>query len=523
MGDEIDKNSQRANMSTDTYQEWAHVLELGGGSASSLTTATKTLSNVITDAGNGGASAAEKLNSIGLSYEQIAELSPEEQFEAVVYALADMEEGSERTAAAQDLLGRAGMDLIPTLNSGKEAIEDMRAEAHDLGLVLSEDTLNASVAFNDSLTTLKGAVTGIAGNLMGELMPGLQGVTDGLVGFVSGSMSAEEATTMMSEGVQSLLETVTTMLTEGIPMLLEMAVQLFMAIVDALPTVTTALAEALPNIITTIITSLVGAIPDILEGAVATLMAIVDAIPVIIVSLVEALPEIINTVLNALFDSISLLFDAATTFLMAIVEAIPTIVIALVGALPQILTTIINTLASWITELFNEAKEVGNSIVSGVKQGILDVWDSITSWLKSKVTGLINSMKSWIGFGSPAKEFIVIGESMGEGLAVGWEDTFEDLDSAALTDIENFVNDVNAGLAGIETAEIGYDESAIGNLESVYGNMAAAGLTAQSQNAAETTTIHTQVNIGGTKFGEIVYSLYNQQARIAGQPVFVYT
>jgi len=197
-GDEIDKNSQRANMSTDTYQEWAHVLELGGGSASSLTTATKTLSNVITDAGNGGASAAEKLNSIGLSYEQIAALSPEEQFEAVVYALADMEEGSERTAAAQDLLGRAGMDLIPTLNSGKDAIEDMRTEAHDLGLVLSEDTVAASAAFNDSLTNLKGAVTGIAGNLMGELMPSLQGITDGLTGLVSGSMSADEAVSMMS-------------------------------------------------------------------------------------------------------------------------------------------------------------------------------------------------------------------------------------------------------------------------------------------------------------------------------------
>lgn len=659
MGDEIDKNSQRANMSTDAYQEWAHVLELGGGSASSLTSATKTLSNVITDAGNGGETAAEKLGSIGLSYEQIAELSPEEQFEAVVYALADMEEGSERTAAAQDLLGRAGMDLIPTLNSGKDAIEDMRAEAHDLGLVLSEDTVSASAAFNDSLTNLKGAVTGIAGNLMGELMPGLQSVTDALTGFVSGSMSAEEAVGQLSEGISSLLATVIDMLTEGIPVLLEMATTFFTAILDALPPIIVQLAEALPELIDTVVGALLDNIETLLEAATTFLMAIVEALPTIVAELAAALPTIIGTLVNFLTSpgNISTIMSAAIRCLMAIVQAIPEIVVALVAALPQILAAIVSTLAGWVSDIFNSALEIGGAIVDGIKQGIANLWGSFTSFIGDKFNGIIDSVKGLFGTHSPSTVFAEIGQNIIKGMEEGISDESGALEAQAQTSTSGVVSAADVALTGLPSvytgaardasaaltnfmastvtpeqqanvkafvevlgqtaeesvlaenssgagffatgvaagqgfidglkskrgeimalareiadevrrtieraldihspsgvfrdigmytaeglalgieegaaaylpgamedmlSEISFGDSAMGNLESTYGNMTAAGLTAQNQNAAGTTTIRTQVNIGGTKFGEIVYELYNQQARIAGQPVFVY-
>jgi len=659
-GDEIDKNSQRANMSTDTYQEWAHVLELGGGSASSLTTATKTLSNVITDAGNGGASAAEKLNSIGLSYEQIAALSPEEQFEAVVYALADMEEGSERTAAAQDLLGRAGMDLIPTLNSGKDAIEDMRTEAHDLGLVLSEDTVAASAAFNDSLTNLKGAVTGIAGNLMGELMPSLQGITDGLTGLVSGSMSADEAVSMMSEGVSELLSTVTDMLIEGIPMLLDMATQLFTAILDALPPIIVQLAEALPELVDTVVTTLLDNLPVLLDAAVTFFLAIVDSIPTIIDALVEALPMIIDSIVSFLTDEDGLtkLMNATVQLFMGLVQAIPTIIVNLVAALPDILAAIVSTIVGWVSDIFDSALEIGGAIIDGIKEGISNLWGSFTSFISDKFNGIIDSVKGFFGISSPSTVFAEIGENMIEGMEGGISNEASALEAQAQASTSGVVSGADAALTalpgtytsaattastaltgfmvstvtpeqqanvkalvealgktaektilaenssgvgffatgvaagqgfidgleskrsaimalarkiaddvrrtiesaldihspsgvfrdigmytaeglalGIEEgaaaylpdamedmlSEIGYGDSAISSLESAYGNAAAAGLTAQNQSAAGTTTIHTQVNIGGTKLGEIIYTLYNQQARIAGQPVFVYT
>jgi len=590
-GDEIDKNSQRANMSTDTYQEWAHVLELGGGSASSLTTATKTLSNVITDAGNGGASAAEKLNSIGLSYEQIAALSPEEQFEAVVYALADMEEGSERTAAAQDLLGRAGMDLIPTLNSGKDAIEGMRTEAHDLGLVLSEDAVASSASLNDAITNLKGAFTGVAGELLAGFMPAIQSVVEALTplagtiaDLVNGNISLAEAFGI-SEGAMAVIVGVVGGLATAF------------AVYEAAQIATTIATEA----------------QTIAQWA---MNAAMEANPI----------GLVVIALAALAAGLVYAYNHCETFRNIVQGAWDAIKTACQAAWDNVIEPILGWFRDRIDDVgaaFSALKDAGEAL----KEGIIDVFNSIWNaispiidWItgaldtvRSAFSGVIDGVKKIIGFGSPSREFEDIGDSMAQGLELGWEGYFPKFQGSALAAIVEFAkelgqlawdtilaenaeergffatgvaagqgfidgleskrNEIMAlareiadearrtiesaldihspsgvfrdigmntaeGLAlGIEEgaaaylpdamedmlSEIGYGDSAISNLESTYGNMTAAGLTAQTQSAAGTTTIHTQVNIGGTKLGEIIYTLYNQQARIAGQPVFVYT
>lgn len=184
LGDDIDKNSRRANMSAATYQEWGHVLQLSGGNASSLTSATRSLSTVITQAGQGTKTAIANLTSLGLSYQQLASMSPEQQFEAVVYALSDLESGAERTALAQQLLGRAGMDLIPTLDAGRDSIAGMRQEAHNLGAVLSDEAIASSVQVSDEMTRLKGAFMGAAGELVASMLPAISALVEALTGLV---------------------------------------------------------------------------------------------------------------------------------------------------------------------------------------------------------------------------------------------------------------------------------------------------------------------------------------------------
>lgn len=190
LGDDIDKNSRRANMSTDTYQEWGHVLQLSGGNASSLTSATRTLSNVITQAGQGSKAAVATLDSLGFSYQQLANMTPEKQFEAVVYALSDLESGAERTALAQQLLGRAGMDLIPTLDAGRDSIAGMRQEAHDLDIVLSEETIAGSVKLSDEMARLKSVFMGAAAELMTGLLPAITAIVEALAKLVTATKNA---------------------------------------------------------------------------------------------------------------------------------------------------------------------------------------------------------------------------------------------------------------------------------------------------------------------------------------------
>lgn len=67
-------------------------------------------------------------------------------------------------------------------------------------------------------------------------------------------------------------------------------------------------------------------------------------------------------------------------------------------------------------------KDIGTNLVEGVKQGILNAWDTFKSWVTNIFSSVINSVKSIFGIASPSKVFAKIGEYLDEGLVVGLKD-----------------------------------------------------------------------------------------------------
>lgn len=118
-GDQIDKTSQKIGISAESYQKWGYVFERCGADVNNLQTGMKKLSTVITDATGGSDSAAEKLSAVGLSIEELNGKSQDEQLSMVITALQGMEAGAERTAAANDLLGKSAVDMAAVAHSGR--------------------------------------------------------------------------------------------------------------------------------------------------------------------------------------------------------------------------------------------------------------------------------------------------------------------------------------------------------------------------------------------------------------------
>jgi len=134
-GDEVQKMAARTGFSTERLSELRHAAELSGTSLDSVEKASKKLSTTITEAGEGSKSYVAALGAVGLSYEQLAGQSPEEQFLTVALALADVEDHTTKVALAQELFGRAGTALLPMLQGGSAGLREMSAEAHRLGIV----------------------------------------------------------------------------------------------------------------------------------------------------------------------------------------------------------------------------------------------------------------------------------------------------------------------------------------------------------------------------------------------------
>lgn len=174
-GDRIDKQSQVLGISRKAYQEWDYILSQNGASIDSMSTSMKTLNSAIQDGSDDSKSA---LLSLGLSYKTLALMTPEEQFEAVVQAFQKMPAGMLKTNLATKLLGKNGQDLLPLLNQTSESTEELRQRAHDLGLVMSDEAVDASVEYGDAMDDLKKTLNGFKYAMGLQILPMLtRGIT----------------------------------------------------------------------------------------------------------------------------------------------------------------------------------------------------------------------------------------------------------------------------------------------------------------------------------------------------------
>ena len=453
-GDEIDKASQRIGLSRKGYQEWDYVLSQNGASISTLENGMKKLNNTVDDAIQGSTSAAERFQRLGISMEDLQGKSREEVFEMTVRGLQGIADEGEKAAIANDLLGSASVELAALLNQTADSTEDLKNKASELGLVMSDDSIDAAVEYTDAMDNLQRSFSGVKRNITSQLLPGFTMVLDGLTGLITGQEGAAE---QLKEGAKEtveqiaiirpqILEVVTGLISAIAEVAPDLVIALVNGIIDNLPT----LIEAATNIIMTIVGGLIEALPQITEGAlklvltlvdgiIANLPAIVEAALVMIVTLAtglaDALPELIPSIVDAvilivttLIDNLDLVLDAAFQIISGLAQGLLNALPRLIDALPQIILTIVNFITSNLPKIIEmgvqltvqlgagliqaipllvaQLPQIITSIVRGlagavpamidvgknIARGIWDGISSLTGWLKSRVEGMVSGI-----------------------------------------------------------------------------------------------------------------------------------
>ena len=455
-GDQIDKTSQKIGISAESYQKWGYVFERCGADVNNLQTGMKKLSTVITDAAGGSDSAAEKLAAVGLSIEKLNGKSQDEQLSMVITALQGMEAGAERTAAANDLLGKSAVDMAAVLNTSAEETERLKQEAEDYGMVMSNEAVAASAAFEDSLTRLSHTAGGLKNRMVGELLPGITQITDGLADLLAGN---EQAAEELKNGVTSVIGTIRTLipqfaelitsivgavlesapeiikaLADGLlsaileltPTLAKIVTEIITALVGLLPQIVSAgadillslvkgiadtipqlvtglaqgildslpvLIEALPQIITGIVDFLIGAIPQIIEAGIQLLTALVTALPDIIAAIVEVIPQIIDGIIKAVISAIPLIIEAGIKLLVALVQNLPTIITTIVAAIPQIISSVIDAVIGAIPQLVAAGVQLFIALIENLPTIIVEIVKAIPQI----ISGIVDAFGSYFG------------------------------------------------------------------------------------------------------------------------------
>lgn len=148
---------------------------------------------------NGETKAFEQL---GLDFNQIVQMAPDEQFRAVAAAISKLPTEAQRAAAAVQLFGKSGAELVPLFTAN---LAEAEAQARSLGMVLSTQQVGAIAEMNDALDGVRGTFEGIITQVAATLAPMVTTMANEFMGFVAGFQGVAGAT-----GGNALADAITT-------------------------------------------------------------------------------------------------------------------------------------------------------------------------------------------------------------------------------------------------------------------------------------------------------------------------
>ena len=173
--DAMSKMAQQAGVSVEALSSLSYAADLSGVSAEQFTTTLGRLTKGMAEATSGTGEAKKAFDLLGIGSASMQ--SADEALLVIAEKFATMDDGAQKTSLALQLFGRAGMQMIPFLNMGRDGIAQLQAEADRLGVTLNTKTARSAEEFNDNLTRLGAISTGLFNQLAQGLLPVLTDIT----------------------------------------------------------------------------------------------------------------------------------------------------------------------------------------------------------------------------------------------------------------------------------------------------------------------------------------------------------
>lgn len=454
-GDNIDKMSQKMGISAQGYQEWEAVMQHSGTSMETMKASMKTMANAVEN----GNTAFER---IGISLEDLGNMSNEDIFNATIAGLQNVDNETERTYLAGQLLGKGATELGALLNTSAEDTQAMKDRVHELGGVMSDEAVKNSAAFQDNLQDLQTAMAGVGRGMLSELLPGMNQIMAGFTSLISGEEGATDAimqgfdslfqslggvvdsiVSTISEILPGMVEGFAKILPEIISKATDIIISLANAIVQAMPTLITtvipALAKAAIQIVVALGQALVAAAPQLVSSG-AQLMTslknsinpneilskgtdvvknmlngITNALPGLLSSGVQIISNIANGILQNLPNLISTAYTLITQFATFILTNLPTIlkagadlILELVKGITNNLPEIVNAAGKGMIEFtvaiathLPEVLQKGLEIIGQLVAGLIKAIPDIIAAVPQIIMGLAGTIMQhdWLSLG----------------------------------------------------------------------------------------------------------------------------
>lgn len=175
-GDKIAKSSAALGMNTIAYQELRYALGMAGIEGEAFDGVLKTQKANLDRGSEGFGRAKKVMDQYGISLDELSGMGTEQAFIKMYTELGKVEDQGKRTTLAMALWGEKGLDIAADATKGVGNLEELRAEARKIGIIIDEQTASNAEAFLDAESKMKQSMTALKYQLGGSLLPAF---TDG--------------------------------------------------------------------------------------------------------------------------------------------------------------------------------------------------------------------------------------------------------------------------------------------------------------------------------------------------------
>ena len=211
--DAIFRLTQQTGMTAEALSALGYAARMTGGSIDNVAQGAKFMQRNIVEAAEGNLKLRDAFKGLGVPIEALVKMNPDQQFDALAKAVAEVENPTLRTRLAMEVFGRGAVELLPVLSNGAKGLDDWKQKASDAGRVMSGETAKAGEEMEEKFRNLKEAMSAAVGTIATLLMPAVLGIVEPIAKVVNGITAWIKENPVLGTVIVTLAGTIGVLLT----------------------------------------------------------------------------------------------------------------------------------------------------------------------------------------------------------------------------------------------------------------------------------------------------------------------
>jgi hypothetical protein len=206
--DNLKDMADQLNISASALSVMQLAATQSGSSVESINTALQKMTMTIGNAVGGQKAAVQAFSKLGLKFDEIAQMRPDEAFGKVADKLAAIENPYQRASAAQAIFGKGAKDIQALLAGGSSAISEVDARLVSMGAKLTEIDITKIAIMKDEAAFAAMSFQNLGTKIIANATPAMGVLLNSFSSLIGSMGGADNAGRAFGVGMVAVIKTV---------------------------------------------------------------------------------------------------------------------------------------------------------------------------------------------------------------------------------------------------------------------------------------------------------------------------